>query len=583
MRVALVLVLLVAACGDNIKPGAPLDAGVDTMVAVDAAPDGMGSVCGDGMITGDEQCETGACCTSCKFTVFNTECRAAAGECDVAEVCDGLAATCPADSKAPDGTTCGSGSFCTNGGCATCDTSVDADFDGSNQCLDCDDGNGLVFPKSAETACEGLDDDCDGEIDENYDVDSDTYSVCSDDPLVRDCNDNAATVHPNAPELCGTAGTGNGVDDNCNGYIDETCTPCDTTDNDGDGFTECQGDCNDTQVTVKPTASEVCDGFDTDCNSFTVDNCDVSDQCNWPGNPDVCKDDLECGCVLGTNGQCTGNYRCASFCEGSFTGPIGAGCTATQACMYRWLDSNNQHACAETMATLGSKLAGESCAQDNECRSGSCDQLCTGPNCMRCTDFCDHHQPGAAGSCATGTVCEIVAATGLSPFMYASCRVDDNGTRTTGQSCTGGCLWGPSSCVNNVCAQPCGANLHCPGGTHCSMRGNSVASGVWGAGLPTGVTGQPAMETVPVCLANSGAGSHDRPGGAACAQNGDCESQFCESTLHVCVDLCVSDLSCAIGLTCEPIYMRAKTGLTDGITWGRACVNASFGGFVQAL
>jgi hypothetical protein len=29
--------------------------------------------------------------------------------------------------------------------------------------------------------------------------------------------------------------------------------------------------------------------------------------------------------------------------------------------------------------------------------------------------------------------------------------------------------------------------------------------------------------------------------------------------------------------------MRAKTGLNDGFTWGRACVNASFGGFVQAM
>ena len=35
-----------------------------------------------------------------------TECRADAGECDVAETCDGAGA-CPADSFEPSGTTCG--------------------------------------------------------------------------------------------------------------------------------------------------------------------------------------------------------------------------------------------------------------------------------------------------------------------------------------------------------------------------------------------------------------------------------------------------------------------------------------------
>ena len=577
-RLVLVVVMALAACGDNIRSSGG-DAGL-----VDASPDGTTSVCGDGVVTGSEQCESGACCASCMFVAFGTSCRAAAGACDAAEVCDGLSAACPADADQADGTPCPTG-FCAGGQCASCDPSIDADFDGFNQCVDCDDTNGLVHPQANEQSCEGLDDDCDGKIDEDYDQDGDGYSTCSTNPLVTDCDDTQATTYPGAPELCGPSGTGNGRDDNCNGYVDETCSPCSTADADGDGVSECQGDCDDTRASVGPMMAEACDGFDTDCNAFTTENCDVSDRCNWPGAADECKDDLQCGCVVNAQGQCTGDYRCASFCQSSYTGPIGAGCTATQTCAYRWTNSDNQHACAETTAALGTKLGGETCTTSAECRSGDCDFICTGPGCnvRRCIDFCDHHAPGAPGSCATGTTCEIVSASVVNTFMYATCALDNNGTRTTGESCSAvnGCVWGPQSCVAGTCAQPCGEEAHCPTGTHCSMRGNRVTTGTWGAGTPAGVSGQPSIETVPVCLADTAGGAHDRRGGAACTANADCISNFCAQGLGVCVDPCVSDASCAVGLACEPVYVRPAPGA--GVFWGRVCVNASFGEFLSSM
>jgi N-acetylneuraminic acid mutarotase len=45
----------------------------------------------------------------------------------------------------------------------------------------------------------------------------------------------------------------------------------DQRDDDGDGFTECGGDCNDGNAAVHPGASDVCDGIDNDCDG-TVDN-----------------------------------------------------------------------------------------------------------------------------------------------------------------------------------------------------------------------------------------------------------------------------------------------------------------------
>jgi hypothetical protein len=563
--------LVAASCGDNrIHTGG----GVDSAVTVD------GAMCGDGVVSAGEECETGACCVNCRIADRSVECRAATGSCDAAEMCDGVLATCPADEEAPDGTACPQG-FCSNGTCGACSINIDADFDGSNQCNDCDDTNGLVKPEASETACEGLDDDCDGKIDENWDTDGDGYSTCSSDPSVFDCNDLLSGVNPGAMESCGPGGIPNAIDENCNGYTDETCTPCTMTDADGDGVTDCQGDCDDNNATVRPGAPEMCDGLDNDCNKFTVKNCDVGGSCNYASEADVCQDDLVCGCILDENGVCNDDYRCVSYCEGSFTGPIGAGCKATETCLYHWLDSDNQHGCAPATSTIGAKTAGETCTDDIQCRSGSC--LDYGDGTRRCYDYCDHNG-GGNGSCAAGTVCDVVSST-VSPniYMYAVCGLDNNGAGVTGATCSAASQCKSGQCVGGKCAEPCGLESHCPSGYHCiapMTAGTFVTTGTW-TGIGIGIDGQPSVETVPVCVAD-GAGTHDRQGGAACTSNGQCASEFCDAALKVCVDMCTTDASCGVNLTCEPVYVKASASAA-GIFWGRACVNASFGTLLKRL
>jgi predicted CxxxxCH...CXXCH cytochrome family protein len=46
-----------------------------------------------------------------------------------------------------------------------CDVTIDLDSDESDACLDCDDDNSSVYPGATEV-CDGLDNDCDGEVDE---------------------------------------------------------------------------------------------------------------------------------------------------------------------------------------------------------------------------------------------------------------------------------------------------------------------------------------------------------------------------------------------------------------------------------
>ncbi|MBS3108622.1 putative metal-binding motif-containing protein [Candidatus Woesearchaeota archaeon] len=47
----------------------------------------------------------------------------------------------------------------------------------------------------------------------------------------------------------------------------------DCFDNDNDGYTTCENDCNDTDVNINPGASEICDSLDNNCNGIVDEDC----------------------------------------------------------------------------------------------------------------------------------------------------------------------------------------------------------------------------------------------------------------------------------------------------------------------
>lgn len=141
---------------------------------------------------------------------------------------------------------------------------IDEDEDGFGQMVDCNDGDRFIFPGATEV-CDGIDNDCDSDLDEGYNEDGDLFSVCA-----GDCRDGDPTSYPGAPELA------DGVDNDCDGTIDNDTI---YSDDDGDGYSEDQGDCNDDPTNlggfINPDAVEVQldgdgdpEGLDNDCDGI---------------------------------------------------------------------------------------------------------------------------------------------------------------------------------------------------------------------------------------------------------------------------------------------------------------------------
>ncbi|MEZ4317797.1 MAG: putative metal-binding motif-containing protein [Myxococcota bacterium] len=150
----------------------------------------------------------------------------------------------------------------------------DDDNDGRYAIWDCDDSDATVSDIAPELPCDGIDNDCDGYVDEGFatvypDLDGDGYGTgagsgtCSPgDPVAivgGDCNDGDPGVNPGATEI-----TCNGVDDDCSG-----ATP-DEQDLDGDGDGFCT-DCDDSDSNNSSIGTEVCDGADNDCDGVDDD------------------------------------------------------------------------------------------------------------------------------------------------------------------------------------------------------------------------------------------------------------------------------------------------------------------------
>ncbi len=340
---------------------------------------------------------------------------------------------------------------------------------------DCDDGDSAVRP-SARERCNGVDDDCDGTVDENagfiatyLDEDGDGFGTGM--PLAQcavpglraltpgDCDDSDPANRPGAPELC------DDVDNDCDSITDEGASVVTWyADTDGDGFGDAAGD---TQSSCEPVA-----GY-----SVVATDCDDGDSSRFPGAPELCDTvDQDCDSVVDEM-SAEGVLQYPDSDGDGFGGGIGVtSCAPLPGHALRRSDCDD----ADATRFPG---ADERCnAVDDDC-DGNTDEAPAGyldcePDSTNATPVCTVGVCGY-GACLPGYAdCDGVVANGCESDL----ATDPRHCGGCDQSCGPG-----GSCTGSTCDRVPVTSVATTAGVGCAVRSGQVFC--WGDERRTGTVG----------------------------------------------------------------------------------------------
>ena len=299
-----------------------------------------------------------------------------------------------------------------------------------SECKPCKSGS------DSQEICNGVDDDCDGVVDEDADQDGDGFSWCGGGHLeLVDCAPDDAKIHPPRVAAPGKPA------------IPAPKDVCDGKDNDCDMRVDEDQSCASMRCTQ-----------DTDCKS--PQRCDrTSGQCFEPRPVGtVCRSDADCnqGLCLKLNDYPLdvglADSRCVSACCSDTDCPEQSVCVVA--------DEGVRVCLPVSIAARGKKALSDGCSSDGECSSGAC----VGGRCvLRCT---------ADASCKSGAACSLSSGSPREVRRW-SCVDSPLGREPAGGACS---AFDPTACRSGLCSdfgsclKACGHDVDCSADEVCTYE-----------------------------------------------------------------------------------------------------------------
>jgi hypothetical protein len=405
-------------------------------------------------------CSQSLCCESeAEIAVFNDPCPSE-------PFTDGKDQVCAAaDHECADLTWEGVavGETCTPGVPCSPGTVICQSFNGEAQVI-CDSlTKSFADGGPTEETCNGVDDDCDGEVDENQEdlgEACDDQGTCAEGIWECQANGKVCSTHPGGSadmsvnELC------DAIDNDCDGATDEDLSGEEATNTDGDSLPDCSDDdddndglsdtangepfdncrlianpdqldsdgddvgdacdvdndndgvddlnadgdeldCAPLDAAVYPGADEVCDEKDNDCDPETeMDPGCGETECSEDAG---CDDQNPCTAHTCEDGQCTVDTE--SSMKGGETCGVGFVCDSSLACVDKVCDSNANYCDGDVAKQCNSLGTGADPATEEEScaetNSKCANGACVDPGCVPDCQGKECGDDGCGGSCDT--------------------------------------------------------------------------------------------------------------------------------------------------------------------------------------